>query len=178
MALVKPSSQQVALLSDLRKEVLETMQALPFLESVDLSSLADVPLGVLRSNATQRHGVTRWNRMPSGSLSVDVVDLHPALLDAAWHDYAAFVLFHEFLHVLGHRAHDASFRAMEAHWPDAIGAARGKAFTHERRLMRAKWHWVCTTCDLRFPRQRRGGGRYLCRSCRTVLEDVPAQDIE
>lgn len=178
MALVKPNSEQRAFLEGLRQHVLEQMHLMPMFMEADLSNLGEVPLGVLRSNATQRHGVTRWSVASTGALTVDVVDLHPALLNGEWRDYAAFVLFHEFLHVLGHRAHDARFRSMEAQWPDKNGAMRGKAFTHDRRLMRAKWHWVCPTCDLRFPRQRRGGGRFLCRTCRTVLLDVPAKDIE
>ena len=178
MRLAKPNSNQRAILNGMRHEVLGQMHHMPFLEPADLPSLEQVRLGVLRSNATQRHGVTRWNVQPSGELVVEVVDLHPALLNDEWRDYALFVLFHEFLHVLGHRAHNASFRSMEAQWPDSMGASRGKAFTHERRLARAKWHWVCPTCDLRFPRQRRGGGRYLCRTCRTVLLDVSTQDIQ
>lgn len=178
MALVKPNSEQHAFLEALRSEVLEKMHSMPMFRLVNFSIVEDVPLGVLRSNATQRHGVTRWTVEASGELLVDVVDLHPALLNEEWRDYALFVLFHEFLHVLGHRAHDARFRSMEAQWPDKTGATRGKAFTHERRLMRAKWHWVCPTCDLRFPRQRRGGGKFLCRTCRTVLLDVPVQAIQ
>ena len=154
------------------------MEGLPFLADIDLSGLLTIPLGVLRKNATQRHGVTRWRTLPSGALSVEVVDLHPSLLEDDWEDYALFVLFHEYLHALGYRAHDAQFRSMEAQWPDSKGAMRGKDFTHERRLARAAWHWVCSTCEQRFPRQRRGGGRFLCRTCRTVLVDVPVKDIE
>ena len=107
-----------------------------------------------------------------------MVDLHPALLVMDWANYAKFVLFHEYLHVLGHRAHDSVFRTLERSWPDREASQRGKAFTHARRLARAKWHWVCPSCDQRFPRQRRGGGRYLCRSCRTALVDVPVHDIQ
>lgn len=178
MRLVKPNSRQLTFLNGLRQDVLEHMALMPFLHSADFTALGMTSLGVLRSNATQRHGVTRWTVDTSGDLVVDVVDLHPGLLNDKWRDYALFVMYHEFLHVLGHRAHDAPFRTMEAQWPDQIGASRGKAFTHERRLMRAKWHWVCPTCELRFPRQRRGSGRYLCRTCRSVLLDVPVQDIE
>ena len=102
--------------------------------------------------------VQRWIREANGALSVDVVDLHPALLVMDWANYAKFVLFHEYLHVLGHRAHDSVFRTLERSWPDREASQRGKAFTHARRLARAKWHWVCPSCDQRFPRQRRGGG--------------------
>ena len=148
MRLAKPNSNQRAILKGMRHEVLEQMHHMPFLEPAALPSLEQVRLGVLRSNATQRHGVTRWNVQPSGELVVDVVDLHPALLNDGWRDYALFVLFHEFLHVLGHRAHNASFRSMEAQWPDITGASRGKAFTHERRLARARWHWVCPSTEI------------------------------
>ena len=176
--MVKPSPAQKTRLLALREDVVSTMKGLPFLTDIDLSGLLTIPLGVLRKNATQRHGVTRWHTLPSGALSVEVVDLHPSLLEDDWEDYALFVLFHEYLHALGYRAHDAQFRSMEAQWPDSKGAMRGKAFTHERRLARAAWHWVCSTCGQRFPRQRRGGGRFLCRTCRTVLLDVPVKDIE
>ena len=73
---------------------------------------------------------------------VEVVDLNPHLLNEQWLDYAAFVLFHEYLHVLGYRAHDRTFRSLEARWPNATASGRGKAFTHVRRLARASWHWV------------------------------------
>ena len=176
--MVKPTHAQKTRLVALREDVVSTMEGLPFLADIDLNGLLTIPLGVLRKNATQRHGVTRWHTLPSGALSVEVVDLHPSLLEDDWEDYALFVLFHEYLHALGYRAHDAQFRSMEAQWPDSKGAMRGKAFTHERRLARAAWHWVCSTCGQRFPRQRRGGGRFLCRTCRTVLVDVPVKDIE
>ena len=176
--MVKPTYAQKTRLVALREDVVSTMEGLPFLADIDLNGLLTIPLGVLRKNATQRHGVTRWHTLPSGALSVEVVNLHPNLLEDDWEDYALFVLFHEYLHALGYRAHDAQFRSMEAQWPDSKGAMRGKAFTHERRLARAAWHWVCSTCGQRFPRQRRGGGRFLCRTCRTVLVDVPVKDIE
>ena len=41
------------------------------------------------------------------------------------------------------------------------------------RKERASWLWVCTTCEKEYPRQKPGKGRYLCRTCRTVLKDVP-----
>ena len=68
MRLVKPSNQQRGILTGMRHEVIEQMRHMPFLETSDLPSLEQVRLGVLRSNATQRHGVTRWNVQPSGEL--------------------------------------------------------------------------------------------------------------
>ena len=170
-------AQQTSL-EALRDEVLRVMKALHMLEAGGADLLANVNLGVLRSNATQRHGATRWQRQSDGSLELQVVDLHPELLVEKWRTYAAFVLFHEFIHVLGNRAHDATFRDLERLWPDRVAAHQGKAFTHARRLARAQWHWVCSTCEQRYPRQRRGSGRYLCKACKTVLVDVPVQDIQ
>ena len=100
MPVVKPNDQQLTFLEGLRCQVLESMAQISFLGTVDLSPLVGVRLGVLRSSATQRHGVTRWNVEPSGELAVDVVDLHPGLLNEEWRDYALFVMYHEFLHVL------------------------------------------------------------------------------
>ena len=174
----RPSAQQQHELDALQVEVLAEMMAIGMLDEDGRRRLDAVPLGVLRSNATQRHGVTRWSMDGRGHLMVDVVELNPHLLNDNWRDYAAFVLFHEYLHVLGHRAHDRTFRALEARWPHTTAAARGKAFTHARRLARASWHWVCPTCDERYPRQRKGSGRYMCRRCKTVLKDVPSRDIE
>lgn len=172
------NSSQHGFLETLRRDVLEVMQSLFILDEDKHVLLLDVKLGVLRSNATQRHGATRWQRQPDGSLDLEVVDLHPELLVGEWRDYALFVLFHEFLHVVGHRAHDATFRDLERLWPNKAAAQQGKAFTHDRRLARARWHWVCPTCEQRYPRQRRGSGRYLCKACKTVLVDVPVQDIQ
>ena len=94
---------QHGFLEHLRRDVLEVMQSLFTLDEDKHVLLSDVKLGVLRSNATQRHGATRWKRQPDGSLDLEVVDLHPALLVGEWRGYALFVLFHEFLHVVGHR---------------------------------------------------------------------------
>ncbi|MFZ8905984.1 MAG: hypothetical protein ACO2Y2_01355 [Poseidonia sp.] len=174
----RPSPQQVRHLEGLRAEVLAEMLAIGMLSAEHRQTLQAVPLGVLRSNATQRHGVTRWSGDGQGGLKVDVVDLNPHLLTEHWRDYAAFVLFHEYLHVLGHRAHDRTFRALESRWPNTTASSRGKAFTHARRLARASWHWVCPTCEERYPRQRKGQGRYMCRRCKSVLKDEPSRDIE
>ena len=172
------TTAQNGFLEHLRRDVLVVMQSLFNLDEQKHALLSEVKLGVLRSNATQRHGATRWQRQSDGSLDLQVVDLHPALLVVEWRAYALFVLFHEFLHVVGHRAHDATFRDLERRWPDQTAAQQGKAFTHARRLARARWHWVCPTCEQRYPRQRRGSGRYLCKACKTVLVDVPVQDIQ
>ena len=176
--MARADASQQTVMEHHRTHVLATMRALELIDAQAESILFNVRLGVLRSSATQRHGATRWVRETNGALTVDVVDLHPNLLTDEWSDYAQFVLFHEFLHVLGHRAHDSAFRTLERSWPDRGASQQGKAFTHARRMARATWHWVCPSCDQRFPRQRRGGGRYLCRTCRTVLVDERVQDIQ
>ena len=176
--MAKPSAVDADALSVLRVGVLDEMRTMGQFDEDQLEFLRHVPLGVLKKNATQRHGVTRWLREPSGSLSVQTVDLHPRLLNEAWSDYAAFVMYHEYLHALGWRSHDRSFRLLESLWPDRQAVQRGQAFTHQMRMLRAKWHWKCPQCERQFPRQRRGAGRFLCRTCRCVLLDVPIQDAQ
>lgn len=176
--MVRPTPVQSAGLDRLRERVLLTMQGMAVLGDVDRSSLRLIPLGLLRKSATQRHGVTRWIRHPSGKLSVETVDLHPRLLDDEWSDYAAFVLFHEYLHALGWRAHDRTFRTLEATWPDTQASLRGPDFTRRMREGKATWYWRCPSCEHDYPRQRKAGGQYLCRTCRHVLQDVPAEDAQ
>lgn len=176
--MAKPSGEQQASLTLLRTRVLDEMAAMDLFSSEQIQLLQTVPLGVLNKNATQRHGVTRWLRETPSTLTVQTVDLHPRLLNQEWLDYAAFVMYHEFLHALGWRSHDRSFRHLESLWPHPQAAERGQAFTHEMRMGRAKWHWKCPECERQFPRQRRGAGRYLCRTCRCVLLDVPVKDAQ
>ena len=176
--MVKPSKEQLETLTMLRARVVDEMTTLGDFNLEQIQFLQTLPLGVLKKNATQRHGVTRWLRETPSNLTVQTVDLHPRLLNPNWLDYGAFVMYHEFLHALGWRSHDKSFRQMEALWPYPQAASRGQAFTHEMRMGRAKWHWKCPTCQRQFPRQRRGGGRFVCRSCRCVLIDVPIQDAQ
>lgn len=175
---MRPNAEQSQALERLREEVLEQMGAMSFIDEGMLNQLRQQPLGVLRKSATQRHGVTRWNRLPEGHLEVASVELHPVLLQPEWWAYAAFVLYHEFLHALGWRAHDPPFRALESCWPDAQAAARGPSFTHAMRASRASWMWRCPQCEQSFPRQRKASGRYLCRTCRCVLEDVAVEDAQ
>ena len=175
--MVNASPSQVKLLEELRGQVLDAMHSIEKVRSMRLSTLATIKLGVLRKNATQRHGVTRWQRSHAGELTVETVDLHPHLLCEGWEDYAAFVLYHEFLHALGFRAHDQRFRVLEAMWPHG-GSERGKAFTNAMRSARATWMWKCPSCQQTFPRQRPGRGRFVCRPCRAVLLDVPITNAE
>ena len=173
--MAKPSAEQSNVLSHLKDEVLDQMQAIGFESESRLHALNSIPLAVLRRNATQRHGVTRFRRGANASelktKDVETIDLHPMLLNGSWHDYARFVLFHEYLHALGHRFHDATFRRLEQLWPHR-GAERGREFTQFLRQRSATWLWVCPTCDNKYPRKRRANGRFRCRGCSTVLHDV------
>ena len=173
--MAKPSSIQTSSLEELRKEVLRTMTDMGLWEVDGLSNLYEVKLGVLRRNATQRHGVTRFKRGRNSNVlhfeDVETVDLHPHLLTDEWHHYARFVLYHEFLHVLGMRFHNASFRKIESLWPYE-GGDQGKPFTQYLRQRSAIWLWTCTTCDHQYPSKKRSKGRYKCRTCSTVLVDI------
>ena len=173
--MAKPSSSQSSSLEDLRIEVIFTMNGMEVWSQDELSSLHLVQLGVLRRNATQRHGVTRFRRGRGSKTlhfeDVETVDLHPYLLAEEWFDYARFVLYHEFLHVLGMRYQNATFRRVEALWPNQ-GATVGKAFTQHLRRLSADWLWTCTTCGNQYPRKKRSNGRYKCRTCSTVLVDI------
>ncbi len=173
--MAKPSSNQTSSMEDLRIEVLGIMSQMGVWPEEELTKLHHVQLGVLRRNATQRHGVTRFKR---GRFSktlrfedVETVDLHPHLLTQEWLNYARFVLYHEFLHVLGMRFHNAAFREIEALWPYE-GGDEGRTFTKHLRRRSADWLWTCTSCDTEYPRKKRSNGKYKCRTCSTVLIDI------
>ncbi len=173
--MAKPSVEQSIVLGQLKNDVLEQMKTIGFENEFRLHALDSIPLAVLRRSATQRHGVTRFRRGANASElkteDVETVDLHPMLLDPSWHDYARFVLFHEYLHALGNRFHDATFRRLEQLWPHH-GQERGREFTQFLRRRTATWLWVCATCDNKYPRKRRANGRFRCRACSTTLIDV------
>ena len=174
--MVKPSKVQTEQLAKLRDFVIEVMMAMEVWSEHQLTKLLEIDLGVLRKNATQRHGVTRWKRgvrNPENPEQVEVIDLHPRLLSKEWMPYAAWVLHHEFVHALGYTAHDSTFRSLEALWPSQESSKMGSKFTEMLRKEKATWLWICSTCEKEYPRQKPGNGRYLCRTCRTVLKDVP-----
>ena len=60
--MAKPNVQQIRFLEDLKLFVIEVMSSFDIWSKQQLTSLSYVKLGVLRKNATQRHGVTRWKR--------------------------------------------------------------------------------------------------------------------
>lgn len=173
--MAKANGIAYAALLQLRDDVMHIMRDMPAWRDKNIDALAEIPLGVLRKNATQRHGVTRWKRGVNLNqltvFDVEVIDIHPLLLCAEWKAYAAFVLHHEYIHALGWRAHDSTFRALERSWPASIAADEGARFTESLRMAKAKWLWVCKTCDKSYPRQKRGNRGYKCRHCSTILLD-------
>ena len=173
--MARPDSAQLIALEELRVFVIEVMSAMNEWSEEILTRLISLDLGVLRSNATQRHGVTRWKHGitdPSGPDDVDVIDIHPMLLAGEWKPYGAWVMHHEFIHALGHLPHDSEFRRLEHLWPSAEAGDMGRKFTEYLRHLKARYLWVCPSCSKEHPRQRAGRGKYLCRECRKPLIDV------
>ena len=173
--MAKPNKEQSLLLSEIRDFVLEVMFDMPEWANAKVEDLRSIPLGVLRKNATQRHGVTRWKRgVDVRSLQpkdVEVIDLHPEMLKPEWKAYSGFVLHHEYIHALGLREHNTLFRQLESAWPGSTAGRQGPLFTEALSRARAVWLWSCTTCGQEFPRQKPSKRRYRCRKCNTVLID-------
>ena len=100
--MAKPSKKQEKILAELKEDILSQMISMGHWSEEELLPLQDIPLAVLRRNATQRHGVTRFRRGARATElkieDVETVDLHPQLLNESWNDYARFVLYHEYLH--------------------------------------------------------------------------------
>jgi len=167
--MVKPSSHQHAVLSSTRRVVLQRMQSIDVFDKFNLSHLENIKLGVLRKNATQRHGVTRWSII-GGEYEVKVVELHPVLLSDEWNEYRQFVLYHEFIHCLGFRAHDATFFHYERHWPIPESKQIGSAFTLMLQQSAATHVWTCPKCQIVVYRRKQNHGKYMCKSCRVTLQ--------
>ena len=174
--MVKPNEGQRLKLENLRGIVVGIMMDMSVWQQHEIEPLLKINLGLLRRNATQRHGVTKWKRgITSEQVSLEnleVVELHPELLNEEWSAYAAFVLHHEFIHALGYRNHDKFFRLMEKSWPGINAANDGPRFTEYLRWKTAKWIWKCSKCNKEFPRKKPSLGAYKCRKCSTVLVDV------
>jgi hypothetical protein len=161
----------------LHLEVIATMHGIADLDSFPINELRDIPLGRLRRDATRLHAVCRYRKgirksQIQGPEDVRCVDVHPEALTGDWRRYAAFLLYHEFLHALGFSGHDRTFRRLEAMWPDDEARAMGPAFGAHLRSRAAKWLWTCPSCGLEHPRFRPSNGRYRCRKCRVVLVDT------
>ena len=164
-------------LADLAKAVIVTMHQIPQLDQLPVHELQKIPLGRLRRDATRLHAVCRYQKGVRkseivGPDDVRCVDVHPVALTDDWQRYAAFLLYHEFLHALGFTGHDRAFRNLEALWPDIKARNMGKSFGNHLRKRAAKWLWTCPQCSKEHPRTRRGMGRYRCRECRVALVDV------
>lgn len=173
--MAKATESQLGELISLRDFVIEVMSAMGIWSEEELTKLTKIDFGVLRKSATQRHGVTRWRqgiRKPTMPEEVEVIELHPRLLCPEWRPYAAWVLHHEFVHALGFTSHDSTFRALEQMWPSKESSKMGPKFTEMLRKEKAKWLWVCDTCNKEYPRQKKGMGKYMCRQCKRVLRDV------
>ena len=72
--MVNPNAQQSVKLDDLKNFVLDLMLDMEVWNKTNTQELNDVKLGVLRKNATQRHGVTKWK------LGSDANNLKPKIL--------------------------------------------------------------------------------------------------
>ena len=65
--MAKPSKEQTIVLNQLKDDVLQQMKTVGIENESRLNSLNSIPLAVLRRNATQRHGVTRFRRGANAS---------------------------------------------------------------------------------------------------------------
>lgn len=163
----------------LRYRVMGKMAKMESLSQYDIAPLHSIPLARLRRNATRLHAVCRYKRgvdRQRDDLSptdVREVALHPEALEQEWLEYAEFLMFHEFLHALGHSGHDRRFRLLEAEWPDGDGREMGSRFARHLRRRNAKFAWVCPTCEWKTERSMRSAGRYQCRTCAVTLTDEP-----
>ena len=169
-------------LADLAKTVVNEMRQIPQLSLLPIQELEGVPLGRLRRDATRLHAVCRYQKGVrkseiAGPADVRCVDVHPAALTEDWQRYAAFLLYHEYLHALGFAGHDRTFRNLEALWPDEEARSMGKSFGAHLRNRAAKWLWTCPQCAKEYARNRRGKGRYRCRQCSIALVDVKAEAV-
>lgn len=164
-------------LDNLSSTVLAWMKNQHFFSNKEVEALRLVKVGKMRRNATQKHGVCRYIRgtditCPSlGPKDVERIDIHPSLLCEEWWGYAKQVMYHEYLHALGHYAHDNAFYSLENAWEDDE-KGRGVAFTELMRRANAKWLWICSGCNKEYPRRKKSNGNYRCRGCNIVLKDV------
>ena len=53
---------QLEKLKEVKQVVIDVMSSMDLWSEEELSELQQIKLGVLRKNATQRHGVTRWKK--------------------------------------------------------------------------------------------------------------------
>jgi DNA-directed RNA polymerase subunit RPC12/RpoP len=161
-----------------RDTVLTIMSNLGFVSSSEINKLKNIKLGLLRKNSVYRHGVTRflptlkWNAKNANPSCVRVVDIHPLLLEPEWIIYREIILYHEFIHCLGHIGHNNAFYTLESLWPTIDQKKElGKKFMEILKLRNSSWKWKCLKCNMHVLRQRKSSGRYLCRRCNHKLVD-------
>ena len=160
----------------IREQVLPVMIKIGVIDHNQADELRQVPLGILRRNATRMHAVCRYYPGPrGGSKGINDVKiaLHPIAIEGDWQDYAQFLMYHELLHAIGYVRHNRLFRDLEARWPNENARESGPSFGQYLRKRAARWIWACPNCDREHHRSRRSNGRYLCRVCRVKLIDVP-----
>ena len=58
----KANKIQLEKLKEVKQVVIDVMSSMDLWSEEELSELQQIKLGVLRKNATQRHGVTRWKK--------------------------------------------------------------------------------------------------------------------
>tara|TARA_Y100001954_G_scaffold239301_1_gene312832 strand:- start:713 stop:1243 length:531 start_codon:yes stop_codon:yes gene_type:complete len=174
--MVRPNKSQIILLEDLRDFVINVMLDMEIWQDYDLQPLRRINLGLLRKNATRKHGVAKWPKGITihelGVHNIEIIELHPELLVKKWSAYAAYVLHHEFIHALGFVKHDSLFRSIERAWPGREAAKLAPKFTEYLCKKSAKWLWVCSGCDTEIPRKKPSNGRYKCKKCLVVLNDI------
>ena len=145
------------------------MKTIGFENEFRLHALDSIPLAVLRRNATQRHGVTRFRRIEGLELKtedVETIDLHP-VVGPSWHGLCSICVVPRVPYMLSEiDSMMLLFRRLEQLWPHH-GQERGREFTQFLRRRTATWLWVCATCDKKYPRKRRANGRFRCRACST-----------
>ncbi|KAL1528805.1 hypothetical protein AB1Y20_010129 [Prymnesium parvum] len=186
----------------LQGDVLDTMASIALLKPSALVPLDHLPVSRLRRDAFKLHGVCRFRRTGDDFVAHKIA-LHPELLDdERWHGYARFVLYHEYLHALGFRRHNSTFRTLERLWDytplgraDAavleVASSGGTlsdakppirelgawSFTNHLIARQYPWTWVCPNCKRLHHRKRRQNGRLTCanpiHARGTPLFDVP-----
>ena len=147
-------------LRKIANSVIQTMYEIPELDHLQVEQLHEIPLGFLRKDATRLHAVCRYRKgiaksQISGPKDVRCVDIHPVALEHEFRLYAAFLLYHEFIHALGFTGHDRNFRRLEALWPNTTATKMGEMFGFHLRRKRFKWLWRCPECSKEYPRNRR-----------------------
>lgn len=174
--MVKPNESQSILLEKLRDFVIEVMLSMEIWDDFNLNPLRNIELGLLRKNATMKHGVTKWPKgvtLEDASIdNIATIEIHPELLAKEWSAYAAFVLHHEFVHALGYKSHNSSFRKKERAWPGKDVRKLAPKFTEYLARKSAKYIWLCNVCNMEIPRKKPSNGKYKCRKCSMTLVDI------